>query len=268
MLRDGKLTRFLVRDGLYDGEIYGFVTDAQDRLWMACGKGFFWVDRKELLKFADSRISKIASTPYSPLDGLRTIQGTPGVEPVGVRTNDGRLWFSATGWLLAFASDQGIRPGAVPPVVIESMTIDGKEVDPASVKTLGPGRVNVAFQYTALTYLAPGRMNFRYLLEGYDRDWTNAGSRREAFYTNLPPGKFRFRVVACGAFVNCNESGVALILKSRRSFISGPGSFRCAWRWLRCWHGWRTASACSSCGNNSCWCWPSAAASRASCTIR
>ncbi|MDP8988722.1 MAG: histidine kinase [Acidobacteriota bacterium] len=210
MLRNGKFTRFLVRDGLYDGEIYGFVMDAQDRLWMACGKGFFWVDRKELLKFADRSISKITSTPYSPLDGLRTIQGTPGVQPVGVRTTDGRLWFSTTGWLLAFASDQGIRPGEVPPVVIENMTIDGSEVDPGSVKTLGPGRANVAFQYTALTYVAPGRMKFRYLLEGYDRDWTNAGSRREAFYTNLPPGKFRFRVVACGAFVSCNETGTAL----------------------------------------------------------
>jgi len=223
MLRDGKLTRFLVRDGLYDGEIYGFVSDAQDRLWMACGKGFFWVDRKELLKFADRHISKIASTPYSPLDGLRTIQGTPGVEPVGVRTKDGRLWFSATSWLLAFASAQGIRPGAVPPVVIQNMTIDGKEVDSATVKTLGPGRVNVAFQYTALTYVAPGRMNFRYMLEGYDRDWTNAGARREAFYTNLPPGKFRFRVVACGAFVTCNESGVAL------DFDVAPEFYQRAW---------------------------------------
>jgi signal transduction histidine kinase/ligand-binding sensor domain-containing protein len=223
MLRDGKLTRFLVRDGLYDGEIYGFVTDAQDRLWMACGKGFFWVDRKELLKFADRRIAKISSTPYSPLDGLRTIQGTPGVEPVGVRTKDGRLWFSATSWLLAFASDQGIRPGPVPPVVLESMTSDGKEVDLANLKSLGPGRANVAFQYTALTYLAPGRMNFRYMLEGYDRDWTNAGSRREAFYTNLPPGKFRFRVVACGAFVSCNEAGTAL------DFEVAPQFYQRAW---------------------------------------
>ena len=222
MLRDGKLTRFLVRDGLYDGEIYGMVTDAHDRLWMACGKGFFSVDRKELLKFADKRISKIASTPYSPLDGLRTIQGTPGVEPVAVRAKDGRLWFSATGWLLAFASDQGIRPGTVPPVVIENMTIDGKDVDPARVKTLGPGRANLAFQYTALTFLAPGRMNFRYMLEGYDRDWTNAGTRREAFYTNLPPGKFRFRVVACGAFVSCNETGTALDFEVAPQFYQRP----------------------------------------------
>jgi signal transduction histidine kinase/ligand-binding sensor domain-containing protein len=207
MLRDRKLIRIRVRDGLFDGEIYGFVLDAQDRLWMACGKGFFWVDRKDLLKFADGKIAKFTSTPYSPLDGLRTIQGTPGVQPVGVRAADGRLWFSATGWLLAFAPHMGTRPGTIPPVAIENLIIDGEPVDPADVRTLGPGRSNVEFEYAALTYLSPQRVTYSYMLEGYDRGWTNAGSRRQAFYTNLPPGKFRFHVVACGAFVNCNETG-------------------------------------------------------------
>jgi len=207
MLRDGKIIRIRVKDGLFDGEIYGFVLDAQDRLWMACGKGFFWVDRKDLLKFADGKIAKFASTPYSPLDGLRTIQGTPGVQPGGVRAADGRLWFSATGWLLAFAPRLGTRPGTIPPVAIENVIIDGEPVDPADVRTLGPGRSNVEFEYAALTYLSPGRVTYSYMLEGYDRGWTNAGSRRQAFYTNLPPGKFRFHVVACGAFVNCNETG-------------------------------------------------------------
>jgi len=207
MLRNGKLIRLRVRDGLFDGEIYGFVLDAQDRLWMACGKGFFWVDRKDLLKFADGKIAKFTSRPYSPLDGLRTIQGTPGAQPVGVRTSEGRLWFSTTGWLLAFAPHLGIRAGSIPPVAIENVIIDGESVDPLDVRTLGPGRTNVEFEYTALTYLSPQRVNYSYMLEGYDRGWTNARSRRQAFYTNLPPGKFRFHVVACGAFVNCNETG-------------------------------------------------------------
>ena len=207
ILRDGKLIRIRVKDGLFDGEIYGFVLDAQDRLWMACGKGFFWVDRKELLKFADGKITKFASTPYSPLDGLRTIQGTPGVQPGGVRATDGRLWFSATGWLLAFAPRLGTRPGTIPPVAIENVIIDGESADPADVRTLGPGRSNVEFEYAALTYINPQRVTYSYMLEGYDRGWTNAGPRRQAFYTNLPPGKFRFHVVACGAFVNCNETG-------------------------------------------------------------
>jgi signal transduction histidine kinase len=103
----------------------------------------------------------------------------------------------------------GTRPGTIPPVAIENVIIDGESADPADVRTLGPGRSNVEFEYAALTYINPQRVTYIYMLEGYDRGWTNAGSRRQAFYTNLPPGKFRFRVVACGAFVNCNETGSA-----------------------------------------------------------
>src|SRR5206468_3651971 len=109
MWRDGKLSRFLVRDGLFDNDIYGFVPDTQDRLWMACSNGFFWVTRADLLKFASGKSQRIVSSPYSPLDGLRTVQGTFGVQPVGTRAKDGRLWFSSSSWLLAFAPDMGIR---------------------------------------------------------------------------------------------------------------------------------------------------------------
>jgi signal transduction histidine kinase/ligand-binding sensor domain-containing protein len=207
ILRDGKLSRFLVRDGLFDGEIYGFVPETSDRLWMACSNGFFSVSRAELFKFAEGKIHKITSSPYSPLDGLRTVQGTPGVQPVGTRTRDGRVWFSSSVWLLAFAPDQG-RRGIVPPVMVESVTVNGASVPPQKFLTLKPGQDSVAFRYTALTLLAPQRLTFKYLLEGYDQNWTEAGARREAFYTNLRPGKFRFRVVACGGIVPCNEATV------------------------------------------------------------
>jgi signal transduction histidine kinase/ligand-binding sensor domain-containing protein len=223
MWRNNKLTRIRAGDGLFDAEIYGFVADAQDRLWMSCSKGFFWVNRSDLLKFADGKLQKVSSSPYSPLEGLRTIQGTPGVQPVGVHANDGRLWFSAVGWLLAFAPDLGVRPGSVPPVVLESVTVNGTSRDPARIKTLGPGQTNLEIQYAALTFLAPQRVNFRYILEGYDKDWTDAGSRREAFYTNLPPGKFRFRVAACGAFVNCNDTGSVF------TFEVAPQFYQRAW---------------------------------------
>jgi signal transduction histidine kinase len=203
--RNGKLSRFLVRDGLFDGEIYGFVPETPDRLWMACSNGFFSVSRADVFKFAEGKTHKITSSPYSPLDGLRTVQGTPGVQPVGTRTKDGRLWFSSSVWLLAFAPELGIRR-ILPPVAVEAVTVNGTSVPPDEPLNLNPGQNSVTFRYTALTFVAPQRLNFRYLLEGYDKNWTEAGSRREAFYTNLPPGKFRFRVTACGGIVPCNEA--------------------------------------------------------------
>ena len=207
--RNGKLTRFQVRDGLFDNEIYGFVPDTADRLWMACSNGFFSVSRAEIFKFADGKVHKIVSAPYSPLDGLRTVQGTPGVQPVGTRTRDGRVWFSSSVWLLAFAPDQGTRR-ILPPVTVESVTVNGATFAPEKVQSFDPGAESLAFRYTALSYLAPQRLTFKYLLEGYDKTWTEAGTRREAFYNNLPPGKFRFRVAACGGIVPCNEAAVPL----------------------------------------------------------
>lgn len=203
--RNGKLSRFLVRDGLFDSEIYGFVPETADRLWMACSNGFFSVSRAEVFKYADGKARQIVSSPYSPLDGLRTVQGTPGVQPVGTRTRDGRLWFSSSVWLLAFAPDAGIR-NVPPPLAVEAVTVNGTSMPADQPLTLESGHNSVEFRYTALTFLAPQRLTFRYLLEGYDKNWTEAGGRREAFYTNLPPGKFRFRVAACGGIVPCNET--------------------------------------------------------------
>jgi signal transduction histidine kinase len=95
-------------------------------------------------------------------------------------------------------------------VVIEEVSVNGETVAVSRIHNLAPGQKNLEFDYTAPTFVAPDRTTFRYILEGYDRNWTEAGTRREASYTNLPPGKFRFRVTACSPFVPCNDAGAAI----------------------------------------------------------
>jgi signal transduction histidine kinase/ligand-binding sensor domain-containing protein len=215
---DGKISRFQVRDGLFDGEIYGILPDKEGHLWMSCSKGFFRVSRSELLDFAAGKIRKITSLPYSPLDGLRTIEGKQGAQPVGATTPDGRLWFSTTYGLLAFGPRLAVRDVPPPPVVIEEVSVNGETVALSRIHNLAPGQKNLEFDYTAPTFVAPERTTFRYILEGYDRNWTEAGTRREASYTNLPPGKFRFRVTACSPFVPCSEAGAAIQFELLPSF--------------------------------------------------
>ena len=94
-----------------------------------------------------------------------------------------------------------------PPIVIEDVTVNGETESPAAISRLAPGRKNLEFRYTGLSFLAPTRITFRYMLEGFDKNWIDAGARREAFYTNLPPGTFRFRVAACNIDGVCNEAG-------------------------------------------------------------
>lgn len=223
LLDHGKLTTFLMHDGMFDNEIYGIVRDGQDRLWMACSKGIFSVNRSDLLKFAAGKLKKIVSTPYSPTDALRTIECRSGVQPGSARTADGRLWFSTIRGLFVFDPKHLLLNIPAPPVVIEETTVNGERVDPQAIAAIAPGLKNLEFTYTGLTFLQPTRLKFRYILEGFDKNWTSAGARREAFYTNLPPGSYRFRVTACNADGVCNETGAST------SFSLAPHFYQRAW---------------------------------------
>jgi len=196
-LVDGEKThRFAVKDGLYDDEIFGIVADGDDRLWMACSKGIFFVSRGELRKFAAGDPRGVTSTPFSPTDALRTIECQEGVQPGIWKMQDGRIWFSTVRGLIVIDPRRLERALPPPPVVVEEVKVNGQRQRPAEIGKLPPGRTNLDFRYTALSFASPTRIEFRYRLEGFDKDWVEAGSRREAFYTNLPPGDYRFRAAA------------------------------------------------------------------------
>jgi signal transduction histidine kinase/ligand-binding sensor domain-containing protein len=225
LLRDGKIHRFLRTDGLFDGEIYGFVSDSGGQLWMVGSKGLSSVAKSDLLAFSEGKIKKIKTSPYVPLEGPRAIQGRDGVQPSAITGRDGKLWFTTLEGLIAYEPNWGTDNNPTPPVLIEDVTVGGQHTLPSAVHRLGPGKENLAFRYTSFSFLAPESMTFRYILEGYDRDWTDAGTRREAFYMNLPAGTFRFRVTACAPFVPCNDVGSAV------EFQVIPSIYQRNWFW-------------------------------------
>jgi ligand-binding sensor domain-containing protein/signal transduction histidine kinase len=205
-----KITPFLMRDGMFDSEIYGIVPDEQGNFWMSCSKGIFSVVRSDLLRFAAGGLKKISSTQYSPTDALRVIECKPGVQPGLWRMDNGRIWFSTIRGLIVLDPAHLQRKVPPPPVVIENPIVNGQTEIPARIGGLAPGQKSLEFNYTGLSYLAPTRITFRYILDNYDKNWIDAGMRREAFYTNLPPGKYRFRVTACNVDGLCNEAGSAV----------------------------------------------------------
>lgn len=196
LLHRGHLTTFLISDGLYDDDLYAIVPDNEGKFWFACSKGIFAVPRSQLLDFAAGKIKTVMSTTFSPTDALRTVECKPDVSPAGTRAADGKIWFSTIHGAIEVDPANMQRRGPPPDVLVEDVVIDGQSHSPAEVTELAPGTMNLEFGYTALSFLSPARTTFHYKLEGFDKDWVDAGTRRQAFYTNLPPGKYRFRVMA------------------------------------------------------------------------
>lgn len=195
--KNGVFTRIRIKDGLYDNRIYSILRDDQANLWLASSKGIFRVSEKDLLDFVAGRTRYVTSIPFTT--GQLRFECSSGVQPAATRSRDGRLWFSTTNGLVVIDPNKLNNNTAPPPVQVTSILINGRRVEPKQDVALSPFERNLEIRYAGLSFIAPEKMRFRYMLEGYDKDWIDAGTRREIFYANLPPGHFRFLVMASNA---------------------------------------------------------------------
>lgn len=202
-LRDGRITSFTTAQGLFSDVIFQILEDDQGRLWMSCNQGIFAVPKEQLEEVAAGRRDRVESLHLDAADGMRSAECNGGGQPSGVRSADGRLWF-ATVRGVASLDPRRIRHNQVPPgVVIESVLVDGETRLLGAPLDLGPGHERLEIFYTGTSFRSPSRVRFRYRLDGFDRDWIDAGDQRRATYTNLPTGRrYRFEVMAA------NEDGV------------------------------------------------------------
>ncbi len=213
----GKFVRFPAFLGLPQ-VIYGIAEDPDGKLWMSSNAGIFCVSRKELLAWQRRPSIAPAVMSYGASDGLRIDQSSGGGHPAIWRAQDGALWFATVkGAALLRAS--AARVNSLPvPVVVESVSVDDRAFDPADLSAIAPGHSRVSFEYAGLSFIAPQKIRFRYKLEGLDRDWIDAGTRRIAYYTNLPPRSYRFRVLARNNEGVWNERGASLAFRVEPHF--------------------------------------------------
>jgi ligand-binding sensor domain-containing protein/signal transduction histidine kinase len=195
-LKQGKFAAYTTRSGLPDDVIFGILEDHQNSLWLSSNKGIFRLNKKELNDFANGTVRSIAPVLYGPADGMITRECSGGGHPAGWRSADGRLWFSTIKGVAMIDPEKIKLNDQPPPVAIEEIRVDGESIAPSKTIELAPGKSRLDFYYTALSFVAPEKVRFKYRLEGFDSDWVDGGTRRVAYYTNLRPGRYQFRVIA------------------------------------------------------------------------
>lgn len=221
--RDGKFASFTRDNGLHDNLVYRILEDDSDHLWMSCNRGIFRASKAELNAVADGKPARIQCTVFGKSDGLLSTECNGTVQPAGWKARDGRLWFPTTKGVAVIDPQHLPHNQFAPPVVIEEVALNGKTVVPSPTLEIGPDINSVEIRYSALSYVAPELVRFKYRLEGLDPDWLPLTSERIARYTHLPAGRFQFRVAACNNDGVWNETGATL------AFLVIPPWWQTAW---------------------------------------
>ncbi|HYL99942.1 MAG TPA: sigma 54-interacting transcriptional regulator, partial [Blastocatellia bacterium] len=211
--KDGKFVRCSRRNGLFDDVVSRILDDGRGNFWMSGNRGIYRVSKSELNDFADGKITSVQSISYGVADGMPTAECNGGAQPAGWKTRDGRLWFPTIKGI-AIVDPAAIKSNSVPPpVAIEQVLIDKTPVSTGSpMKAPRRGKGDLEIHYTALSFVSQDKVRFKYKLEGYDENWVDAGTRRAAYYTNIPPGAYSFRVAASNDEGVWNEEGAAIKL--------------------------------------------------------
>lgn len=210
--KEGVLTGLSEREGLADDAISQMIDDGHGYFWFGGIKGLSRVLKTDLRALADGKVAFIRSHVYGTNAGLIVSEVGGGGNPRVWKTKDGLLWFSSERGLVCI-DPATIRENSVAPgVVIEQVTIDNHAVRADTLVVVHPGETKVEFEYTGISFSAPGRVRFQHRLAGFDEEWEDVGVKRFVQYTNLPPGEYTFQVRAANNDGVWNETGAAMAL--------------------------------------------------------
>ena len=212
-LKNGRVATLTSKNGLPCDTVHWVIEDDARSFWLYMACGLVRIPRTELEAWA-AAVDKdkdakrtIQATRFDSSDGVRSPSIPGGYRPLVAKSSDGKLWFLP--WDGVSVIDPSHLPfnKLPPPVHVEQFVADRKTYDASGQVRLPPLIRDLEIDYTALSLVAPEKIRFRYMLEGHDRDWQDVGNRRQAFYNDLPPGTYRFRVMACNNSGVWNEAG-------------------------------------------------------------
>lgn len=222
-IQNGTAVMMSEAEGLMDNLVLQIIDDGAGYFWLTCNKGPYRVEVKQLIAVADGMLQKVDYRRFDKSDGLRSMQCNGGSSPAGIRRSNGEIWIpTSEGVVIANLGDlKTVFP--LPVVTIEEILIDGKPVPYQSPLELTPGWNRMEIRYVGINYHAPEKVTYRYFLDGYDRDWLDAGNRNSTWFTNLPAGEYVFRVTAA------NPDGILNPVGSSLHIVISPRFFETSW---------------------------------------
>ena len=230
-VKDGTIRSFSRQHGLVDDTVLQILEDEAANLWLGSHHGIFRIARGELDDLANGKLAYVHPRVFGRSDGMESEECAGGADTC-VRTRAGLLCFSTGHGIVTIDPKQAAEAGPAPTVRLEEVLVDGRreplsvasvqssQAEPLEAKPLiiPPRRRRFEFHYTGLYFSAPEKIRFRYRLNGLDNAWTEAGASRVANYNYVPPGDYRFEVVAHNGNGVWSETGAGVALTVRPQF--------------------------------------------------
>jgi len=212
-LQGDRFTTVSTREGLHDDVVFAILEDGKGGFWLSGNRGLSRVERNALLAGATG--TRLEPEVFGVADGMKSNECSGVSQPAATRLPDGRLVFPTTRGIVIVDPGHLPRNERAPRVQVEELLAGGTAYT-GPERELPPGAGNWELHFTALSFLAPQRVQFKYRLAGFDEDWVDAGTRRYAFYTQVPPGTYDFEVRAA------NNDGVWSDAPARASITLRP----------------------------------------------
>ncbi|MBB5057583.1 ligand-binding sensor domain-containing protein [Granulicella aggregans] len=231
-LRGGVFTAVSAAKVGLPSEIYSVLEDQSKNLWMGTAKGVYRVPSAGLNAFVEGRAATSGGEAFGVADGMKISECSSGGRPAGWRMQDGSLWFATLKGVASIHPESHFERRNEPVAAIEQVAIDDQLVKDWAEGSSGEalvvpaGRERVTIHYAAPRFRTPQKVIFRYMLVGFDHDWVMAGSRRTAYYTNIPAGTYRFLVSASNGDGAWSESSAAM------QIVVKPRFYRTWWFYL------------------------------------
>ncbi|MGA9671107.1 MAG: two-component regulator propeller domain-containing protein [Terracidiphilus sp.] len=220
-LRGSKRENLTIHNGLPCDDIFALVEDDEDAIWLYSRCGLIKIARSELNNWWQHPGDSVHTQVFDEADGVQA--GLTSLKPQATRTADGRLWF-VNGRILQSIDASHLKINTTPPPIhVEAVVADHQKFPPQDSLRLPALTRDLEVDYTAISFVAPQKVRFRYKLDGQDANWQEPGTRRQAFYNDLTPGKYTFHVIACNSDGIWNNAGASL------EFSIEPAWFQRAW---------------------------------------